>query len=148
MFTAGAIDRRQITSDRTLETAWQVKKGITWLNLPTILRKYFFTRFFARHPEQQALFFQPRVSCGAMVNEILDSLLGLAAHEGWVNSSIHNLVIAHRCYGDFPPSLYAELLDVFVDTLADLAGERWNAGYDAAWRQLAAELHKLIVSAH
>ncbi|MGD9472462.1 MAG: globin [Novosphingobium sp.] len=109
---------------------------------------HFFTRFFARHPEQQALFFQPRVSCGAMVNEILDSLLGLAAHEGWVNSSIHNLVIAHRCYGDFPPSLYAELLDVFVDTLADLAGERWNAGYDAAWRQLAAELHKLIVSAH
>ncbi|MEZ5749296.1 MAG: globin [Caenibius sp.] len=109
---------------------------------------HFFTRFFARHPEQQALFFQPRVSCGAMVNEILDSLLGLGAHEGWVNSSIHNLVIAHRCYGDFPPSLYAELLDVFVDTLADLAGERWNAGYDAAWRQLAAELHKLIVSAH
>jgi len=109
---------------------------------------HFFARFFARHPEQQAMFFQPTVSCGAMVSEILESLVALAANEGWVDTSIHNLVIAHRCYGNFPLPLYAELLDIFVETLADLAGERWSAEFEAAWRQVTAELYRLISHAH
>ncbi len=109
---------------------------------------HFFARFFARHPEQQAMFFQPTVTCGAMVTEILESLLALASQEGWVNTSIHNLVISHRCYGNFPLPLYAELLEVFVDTLAELAGERWSAEFDTAWRQVTAELYALIAHAH
>lgn len=109
---------------------------------------HFFKRFFARHPEQQAMFFQPTVSCGAMVSEILESLVALAANEGWVDTSIHNLVIAHRCYGNFPLPLYAELLDIFVETLADLASERWSAEFEAAWRQVTAELYRLIAHAH
>lgn len=109
---------------------------------------HFFARFFARRPEQQALFFQPTVTCGAMVNEILDSLLALATREGWVDTSIHNLVIAHRCYGNFPLPLYAELLDTFVDTLAGLAGDRWSAEYDKAWRAVTADLLALITRAH
>jgi hemoglobin-like flavoprotein len=109
---------------------------------------YFFDRFFARHPDQKAMFFQPAVTCGAMVNEILDSLLALASREGWVTASIHNLVVAHRCYGNFPLPLYAELLDLFVETLAGLAGERWSDEYDAAWRQVTSELYALIASAH
>jgi hypothetical protein len=75
-------------------------------------------------------------------------LLALATREGWVTTSIHNLVVAHRCYGDFPLPLYAELLDLFVETLAGLAGERWSAEYDAAWRQVTAELYALIAKAH
>lgn len=109
---------------------------------------HFFKRFFARHPDQEAMFFQPSVSCGAMVNEILESLIALATQEGWVETSIHNLVIAHRCYGNFPLPLYAELLDLFVETLADLAGPRWTAEFDAAWRQVAARLYALIARAH
>ncbi len=109
---------------------------------------HFFERFFALHPDQQAMFFQPTVSCGAMVNEILESLIALAANEGWVSTSIHNLVIAHRCYGNFPLPLYAELLDLFIETLADLAGDRWSAEFEAAWRQTTAELYTLIAHAH
>jgi len=108
----------------------------------------FFARFFARHPEQQAMFFQPTSSCPAMVKEILDSLLALATSDGWVDASIHNLVIAHRCYGNFPLPLYAELLDLFVETLAEVAGNRWSAAFDAAWRQVTAELYALIARAH
>ena len=108
----------------------------------------FFAQFFARHPEQQAMFFQPTVSCGAMVTEILENLLALATNEGWVTNSIHNLVIAHRCYGNFPLPLYAELLDLFVETLADLAGDGWSAEFDAAWRQVTAQLYALIAHAH
>lgn len=109
---------------------------------------HFFARFFARHPEQQEMFFQPEVTCGAMVTEILDSLLALGSKEGWVDTSIANLVVSHRCYGDFPLPLYAELLEVFTLTLADLAGPRWSAGFDAAWRQVTAELYALIAKAH
>lgn len=108
----------------------------------------FFARLFARHPEQQRMFFQPTVSCGAMVNEILESLLALANRDEWVCNSINNLVVAHRCYGDFPLPLYAELLDLFVETLAELAGERWADEYDSAWRQVTGQLNALIARAH
>lgn len=109
---------------------------------------HFFARFFARHPDQQAMFFQPSVSWGAMVNEILESLIALSARESWVDTSIHNLVIAHRCYGNFPLPLYAELLDLFVETLAELAGDCWSGEFEAAWRQATAELYRLIAHAH
>lgn len=109
---------------------------------------HFFGRLFARHPDQEAMFFQPSVSCGAMANEILESLLALANRESWVSGSIHNLVIAHRCYGDFPLPLYAEVLDLFIETLAELAEERWSAEYEAAWRWAASDLQALIAHAH
>ncbi len=109
---------------------------------------HFFERFFDRHPEQQAVFFHPTVTCGAMMNEILESLMALATQESWVPTSIQNLVVAHRSYGDIPLPLYAELLDLFVETLAGIAGERWSAEYDAAWRRQSAELLELITRAH
>jgi nitric oxide dioxygenase len=104
----------------------------------------FFKRFFALHPDQEQIFFQPDQTCGVMVNEILDSLLALDSNEGWVSISIQNLVAAHRCYGDFPLSLYQDVLDVFVATLAELAGDRWSAEFDAAWRRVTGELYALI----
>ncbi len=108
----------------------------------------FFASFFARHPEQKAMFFQPEANCPVMTGEILDSLLALAADEGWIRGSIHSLVVAHRCYGDFPLPLYREVLDLFVDTLADMAGNRWTQEYDRVWRQLTDELFTLISHAH
>ena len=108
----------------------------------------FFARFFARHPDQQAMFFLPATSCPAMAFEILDTLLALAAGESWVSGSIHNLVMAHRCYGAFPVALYGDALEIYVDALAEMAGERWTADYDAAWRRVAADLLALIAHAH
>ncbi len=55
----------------------------------------FFDQFFALHPEQRANFFHPTVTCGAMVTEILQSLMALATQESWVPTSIQSLVIAH-----------------------------------------------------
>ena len=108
----------------------------------------FFERFFALHPGQRANFFHPNITCGAMVNEILQSLLGLATQESWVPTSIQSLVIAHRSYGDIPLALYDEALDLLVETLALAAGERWTTQYDAAWRTQCAELKIMIARAH
>jgi hemoglobin-like flavoprotein len=108
----------------------------------------FFDQFFALHPEQRGNFFHPTITCGAMVTEILQSLMGLATHESWVPTSSQSLVIAHRSYGDIPLALYDEALDLLVDTLAAAAGERWTPAYDAAWRQQCVLLKDMIARAH
>lgn len=112
------------------------------------ITRRFFDRFFALHPDQRTNFFHPDSTCGAMVNEILQSLMGLATQEGWVPTSIQSLVIAHRSYGDIPLELYDEALDLLVDTLAAAAGDRWTAQYDAAWRQQCVQLKEMIARAH
>jgi hemoglobin-like flavoprotein len=112
------------------------------------ITRRFFDRFFALHPDQRTNFFHPDSTCGAMVNEILQSLMGLATQESWVPTSIQSLVIAHRSYGDIPLVLYNEALDLLVDTLAAAAGNRWTAQYDAAWRQQCAQLKEMIARAH
>jgi len=105
---------------------------------------HFFARLFARHPDQKANFFHPDITCGPMVNEILESLMGLAADEGWVRSSIQELVIAHRSFGDIPLPLYGEVFDIMIETLASIAGERWTPAYEAAWRKQAATLAAMV----
>ncbi|MBK7283798.1 MAG: globin [Sphingomonadales bacterium] len=108
----------------------------------------FFDRFFALHPDQRANFFHPDSTCGAMVNEILQSLLGLATQESWVPTSIQSLVIAHRSYGNIPLVLYDEALDLLVETLALAAGKRWTTQYDAAWRTTVRSCKEMIARAH
>jgi hemoglobin-like flavoprotein len=108
----------------------------------------FYRRFFALHPDQEELFAKASEACGPMVNEILENLLALASGESWVQLSIDNQVSAHRCYGNFALSLYRDVLDVFVSTLAELAGKHWSAEFDAAWRQITGEFYALIAKAH
>ena len=111
------------------------------------LTPHFFSRLFERHPEQEENFFHPAITCGPMVNEIIESLLALAGDAGWVRSSIQELVIAHRSFGDIPQELYAEVFDILIETMADLAGEKWTAEYDAAWRGQANQLTEIVRAA-
>src|SRR3546814_7596121 len=69
-----------------------------------------------------------------MVNEMITSVLALASNEAWLTNSVQNFVAAHRSYGDIPPDAYARLLDVLVDTLAQVAGSRWTDEFETAWR--------------
>ncbi len=112
------------------------------------LTPIFFRRFFALHPDQEQMFPKSSEACGEMVNEILENLLALASDESWVQLSIDNQVSAHRCYGNFSLPLYRDVLDVFVRTLEDLAGKRWSAEFDAAWRQMTDKFYALIAKAH
>tara|TARA_R110000772_G_scaffold77139_20_gene166280 strand:+ start:1123 stop:1536 length:414 start_codon:yes stop_codon:yes gene_type:complete len=105
-----------------------------------------YARFFAAHPEQRASFFHPATTKGQMVNEILECLLALAQGEQWVENSIQNHVIAHRSYGDIPLRLYAELLDMLVACLADIAGKYWSTKYQAAWDRQTARLIMIVAN--
>src|SRR3546814_20236653 len=65
---------------------------------------------------------------------MITSVLALASNEAWLTNSVQNFVAAHRSYGDIPPDAYARLLDVLVDTLAQVAGSRWTDEFETAWR--------------
>lgn len=106
----------------------------------------FFDRFFAAYPEQRRSFYHPNVTCGAMVNEILESLMGMATGETWVPGSIQSLVVAHRSFGDIPLDQYSGLLDIMIKTLAEIAGPRWTPEFEAAWQEQADELKQIIAA--
>ncbi len=109
---------------------------------------HFFRRLFERHPEQQASFYHPTVTCGTMVNEMIELLMALGAEERWVENSTQSLVMAHRCYGDIALPLYGESLDLLIDTFADLAGNRWTPEFDSAWRNVARRFKTIIEQAY
>ena len=109
---------------------------------------HFFDRFFAEHPEHRAEFFHPSITCGPMVNEMLENLMALAMQESWVRGNIQGLVIAHRSFGDIPLPIYGKTLDLLVDTLAKVAGDRWTPEFDAAWRNQCAILKDIIARAY
>ena len=104
----------------------------------------FYEKFFAAYPEQKENFYQFESSSGMMVNEMLASVLALAAGEPWLTEFLQNIVIAHRSYGDIPGTAYADLLDLLVDSLADAAGPKWKEKFSLAWESQISEMKKLI----
>jgi hypothetical protein len=79
-----------------------------------------------------------------MVNELIETLMGLATGEDWVERSTRKLVIAHRCYGDIGLPLDADSIDMLIDTLAEVAEHRWSKAFDAAWPEQGAALKGIL----
>src|SRR3546814_10271806 len=75
---------------------------------------------------------------------MITSVLALASNEAWLTNSVQNFVAVHRSYGDIPPDAYARLLDVLVDTLAQVAGSRWTDEFETAWRWYVSGMKALI----
>jgi hemoglobin-like flavoprotein len=108
----------------------------------------FFSRLFARYPEQRPSFHHADSTCGAMVNEMIETVVGLATGEDWVERSTQSLVMAHRCYGDIPLALYADSIDMLIDTLAEVAGDDWSEQFETVWREQGSALKTLIARVH
>lgn len=104
----------------------------------------FFARFFADHPQDKAMFHNPGSSHGAMVNEIMDTLLALASGEEWVELMLRNQVRTHHDHGDIPLERYAQSLDLFLAVLADAAGPAWTSACQQAWRTQADRMLAII----
>ncbi len=104
----------------------------------------FFERFFEAHPEQRASFYNPRVTQGAMVNEMLDYLLALGVGETWVPHSVDSTVLAHHSYGNIPPETFDDAVDLLIETLAETAGDLWKPEYGAAWAVQADRMKAMI----
>lgn len=104
----------------------------------------FFTRFYADHPQDRAMFHNPGSSHGAMLNEIMDTLLALASGEEWVELMLRNQVRTHHDHGHIPLERYRQVLDLFVAVLADTAGPDWQRDWDRAWRDQAERMMAII----
>lgn len=104
----------------------------------------FFARFFGAHPAERANFHNPASSQGAMVNEIMDTLLAIASGEEWVPLMLRNQVRTHHDHGDIALERYAQALDLFVTVLAEAAGPRWLPAHERAWREQAERMAALI----
>lgn len=106
-----------------------------------------FDRFLAAHPEQRAAFINLDAARGRMTSETIEAMLGLAADEPWVATTVINFVDLHRNYGAFPASLYDDFIDAAVDLLAEAAGTGWTRACDQAWRTQAARLKAMVADA-
>lgn len=124
-----------VVLERSLWAVAEADRGITPI---------FFDRLFARYPEQRRSFHHANSTCGAMVNEMIETLLGLATGEDWVERSTQSLVMAHRCYGDIGLPLYADSIDMLIYTLAEVAGHGWSEAFDAAWREQGTALKAIL----
>lgn len=108
----------------------------------------FFDRLFARYPEQRRSLHYADSTCGAMVNEMIETLMGLATGEDWLERWTQNPGMAHRCHGDIGLPLYADSIDMLIDTLARVAGHGWSKAFDAAWLEHGAALKGILARVH
>jgi len=140
----------QSAASETDQTPSEILEESLWFIAETgeDITPHFFGRLFARYPEQKQAFHHYDSTCGTMVNEMLESLLALAAHEEWVERSTQSLVIAHRCYGAITLPQYADSIDMLIDTLAELAADRWSDRHDKAWRAQANSLKAIVERAY
>ena len=106
-----------------------------------------YTRFFAAYPDRAATFTNLEASATRMTDETLQMMHGLATSESWVWPLITELTFTHRNYGSIPHSEYEAFITMTIDTLAEAAGDAWNAETDAAWRRQGKALYAKIVEA-
>lgn len=101
-------------------------------------------RLIADHPHYAQAFMNPEAARERMMRETLEALLGLAAGEPWVATTIANFVDLHHNYASFSARDYAAWFAMTIAAMERRAGARWPDGASAAWRRQAARLSTLI----
>jgi hemoglobin-like flavoprotein len=104
-----------------------------------------YRRLFRTHPEAEAMFRSESSDLvkGSMLALAIDALLDFAGERSGHFRLIECEVISHDGYGT-PRKLFGEFFGVIADTLCELLGSDWSPEMDAAWRQLLAEIDRLI----
>ena len=101
-------------------------------------------RLIGDHPHYASAFMNPEAARERMTRETLEAMLGLAAGEPWVETTIANFVDLHHNYASFGADDYAAWLAMVIDSMERRTGVRWPAGASAAWRRQAACLTAFV----
>jgi len=96
-----------------------------------------FDKFIAAHPHYEPVFLNPEAARDRMTRETLETMLGLAADEWWVDHAVTNFVDLHHNYADFTPEDYDAWFTLVIETMAARAGDGWPEGARAAWQRQA-----------
>ena len=103
-----------------------------------------FDHFIAAHPHYAHAFINPAASRERMTRETLEALLGLAAGEWWVATTVTNFVDLHRNYDAFNAGDYAAWFALTIAAMARRAASEWPPDATAAWQRQAARLTDCI----
>ena len=95
-------------------------------------------------PDHSAAFLNPAAAQERMLRETLEALLGLAAEEWWVATTVTTFVDLHRNYDAFCAGDYEVWFELIFAAMARRAGAGWPAGASAAWARQACRLSVLI----
>lgn len=105
-----------------------------------------FDAFIAAHPHYAFAFINPAAARERMTRETLEALVGLAADEWWVTTTVTNFVDLHRNYAEFSATDYAAWFELTIATMERRAGAAWPRDASAAWRRQADRLTKMVAT--
>jgi hypothetical protein len=126
--------------DRTLMEASLAAIGDRYEGLAAEL----FEALIAAHPEHAHAFLNPAAARERMTRETLQALLGLAADEGWVATTVVDFVDLHHKYAAFSANDYADWFALAIAGMERRAGADWPRGATAAWRRQTERLTRLV----
>ena len=98
----------------------------------------------AAHPEHAHAFLNPEAARERMTRETLEALLGLAADESWVATTVVDFVDLHHKYAAFSARDYADWFALAIAAMARRTGADWPARATAAWIRQAERLTRLV----
>ena len=106
-----------------------------------------FERFMAAHPHYAHAFINPEAAQERMTRETLEVMIGLAAGEYWVETTVTDFVDLHHNYAAFTPEDYTNWFALVIEVMANRAGAAWPKGAGATWQVYADKLVKMVIVA-
>ncbi len=103
-----------------------------------------FGRLIADHPHYAHTFVNPEAARERMTRETIEALLGLAAGEWWVESTVTNFVDLHRNYAAFTAQDYDAWFTLVIGAIERRSDAAWPLHASAAWGRQAARLLDLV----
>jgi hypothetical protein len=97
-------------------------------------------------PDHGNAFLNPAAAQERMLRETLEALLGHAAGEWWVATTVTTFVDLHRNYAAFAGGDYVLWFELIFAAMERRARTKWPAGASAAWARQAQSLCVLIES--
>lgn len=108
------------------------------------LTPHVYVRFYARSPEGRALLHdKPPFVQGKMLNELIQAVVEAADGRHYLATLIETEVNNHNVWG-VTRQMYDALFDAFIETVAELLGDEFDATAQRAWRDAFNALLQLI----
>jgi hemoglobin-like flavoprotein len=104
-----------------------------------------YRRLFREHPEAELMFRREANDLvkGSMLALTIDAVMDFAGDRTGHFRMIGCEVQSHDAYGT-PRELFGKFFGVIADTLREILGPDWSPEIDEAWRNLLAEIDRVI----
>lgn len=100
-----------------------------------------YDRLFAANPAMATLFWRDANGAikGEMLSRVFSAILDFVGDRRYADLMIGTEMITHEGY-DVPREVFATFFAVVADTARDTLGADWTPAFEAAWRDMLAEI--------